>query len=501
MKILIDTNILINLEGNKVVNKKFSEFYRLAISNSCKILYHPEAIPLDINRDEDISRKEIIISKLEKYEKLKDFTEASKDFKKHIGSKKINDDIDNKQLYQLYKNYVDYFVTEDKGIHKNAKKIGLQSRVLEISQILSIFEEQFTIKIPTHPILKEHSIREIEDKFDSSFFDSLREDYGGKIFNDWLKKCAIKNRKCYSLIVEDELQAILIYNIEKVEDHKLQNIYENVLKICTFKVSNTVFGIKLGELFLHKMFEYCINQKLKFLYLTVYQKQHHLINLLNKFGFIKVEFINKQGLLEIQMIKCLDKNQLDSKENSIIEHPFYSDGLNISKFAIPIRPEYYQKLFKDGKLRVPTLFDSSLDSINEIQGNTIIKAYISNSKIKNLNKGDLLFFYSSKTNKEIEPVGILETIQIVKDFNELWELVGKKTVFSQKELLKLLEEKKELNVITFRLITYLKKKINLNKIKELKSFKNKIQTITRISELDYQELKNEGYFDKRYIID
>lgn len=113
----------------------------------------------------------------------------------------------------------------------------------------------------------------------------MREDYGIKEFNLWLAKCASKNRKCYSLIVEDELQAILIYNSETVEDHKLLNIFEKALKICTFKVSDTAFGIKLGELFLHKMFEYCINQKLNFLYLTVYEKQEHLIKLLETFGF------------------------------------------------------------------------------------------------------------------------------------------------------------------------------------------------------------------------
>ena len=501
MRILIDTNILINLEDNRVVNKQFSEFYRLAITNNCQLLYHPKAIPIDISRDKNSDRKEIIKSKLEKYEKLKDYSEPTTEFKNHIGEKKVNDIIDNKQLFQLMKGYVDFFVNKDNRININDKKIGFQDKVLNITQILSLLEEQFTIKIPSHPILKEHSIREIENKFNSSFFDSLRDDYGVKEFNLWLEKCAIKNRKCYSLIVEDELQAILIYNVEAVEDHQLKNIYEKALKICTFKVSDTAFGIKLGELFLHKMFEYCINQKKNFLYLTVYEKQNHLIKLLEKFGFYKVEFKNKLGLIEIQMIKSLNKKILGLIENNINNHPFYCDDKTISKFAIPIRPEYYEKLFKDGKLRIPTLFDTSPDSVNEIQGNTIIKAYISNSKIKNIKKGDLLFFYSSKTNQEIEPVGILETLQIVKDFDELWDLVGKKTVFSQEDLLEMLHEKKQLNVITFRLITYLKKKVKLAKIKEMASFKNKIQTITKISETDYQELKNEGYFDKRYIID
>jgi predicted RNA-binding protein with PUA-like domain len=316
----------------------------------------------------------------------------------------------------------------------------------------------------------------------------------------WLGKCVRENRKCYSLIVEDDLQAILIYNIEKIADHKLKNVFENALKICTLKVADTAFGIKLGELFLNKMFEYCINQKLNYLYLTVYEKQEHLIILLETFGFYKETFINNQGLPEIRMIKCLNKELISEKENTIRNHPFYIDDENISKFAIPIRPQYYSNLFKDGKLRPATLFDNSPESINEIQGNTIIKAYISNSKIRSLKKGDLLFFYSSQINQSIEPVGILESIKIVKDFAELSKIVSKKTVFSQKELLNMLNEKGELHVITFRLITYLNKKINLKKIKQIASFKNKIQTITKISEADYQLLKNEEYFDERYII-
>lgn len=286
MRILIDTNILINLEDNIVINKQFSEFYRLAITNNCKVFYHPKAIPVDISRDKNSNRKEIITSKLDKYEKLKDFSEPTKDFKTHIGEKKINDEIDNKQLFQLFKGYVDVFVTQDNGIHKNARKIGIQEKVLKIEEILFLLEEQFTIKIPTHPILKEHSIREIENKFSSRFFDSLREDYGEKDFNNWLAKCATKNRKCYSLIVDEELQAILIYNSETVEEHQLPNIFEKALKICTFKVLDTVFGIKLGELFLHKMFEYCINQKLNYLYLTVYEKQNHLIKLYRNLRFL-----------------------------------------------------------------------------------------------------------------------------------------------------------------------------------------------------------------------
>lgn len=500
MRILIDTNILIELEDNRIITESFAKFYRLAISNDCEIVYHPRAIPADVGRDKDINRRRIITSKLNKYQSLEDYVKPSSSFTSNFKNSKINDKIDNKQLYQLYRGFVDYFVTQDNGIHKNSKKINLSDRTLTIDQALKLLEKQFTFKIPSHPILREHSIREIENKFNSSFFDSLRKDYGEVKFNNWLNKCVIENRKCYSLIVEGNLQAILIYNIEKVEDHKLPDIYKDSLKICTLKVDNTAFGIKLGELFLNKMFELCINQRIKYLYLTVYEKQEHLIRLLKTFGFYQNKFKNSQGLTELQMIKCLDKNKIRISENDISIHPFYFNDASVKKYVIPIRPEFYSTLFKDGKLRQPTLFDESPDSINEIQGNTIIKAYISNSKNKKPKKGDLIFFYSSRINQVIEPFGILESIEIVSDFDELWGVVRNKTVFTKSELREWLVDKKILHVITFRLIAYLKNNISLQKIKELDSFKNKLQTITELKETDYIRLYNENYFDKRYII-
>lgn len=500
MKILIDTNILIQLEDNRIIGKDFSKFYALAISNGCKILYHPNAIPKDIERDKDTERRNVILSKLQKYERLENCAEPTDDFLENIKDNKINDKIDNRQLFQLFKGYVDCFVTQDNGIHSKASKFGLKSKVLSVKDALEKLEKQFIIEIPQHPILKEQSIRNIEYYFETEFFESLRNDYGKEKFKEWLRKCVIEDRKCYSLVVDNNLQAILIYNIEKVEDHKIEGIFDKVLKICTLKVSNDAFGIKLGELFLNKMFAFCINHKIGYLYLTVYEKQEQLISLLEKFGFEKQIFTNNQGLSEIRMIKCLDKSKISNSDNAFKIHPFYSDGESVNKFVIPIRPEFYGTLFKDGKLRQPTLFDSAPDSINEIQGNTIVKAYISNTRIKNLNQGDLLLFYSSKTDKVIEPIGILESATQVDNFDDLWEIVKKKTVFSQSQLSEMLTKKGRLHVITFRLITYMDKKIKLPKIKGIDSFKNKLQTVTRLKEQDYLSLKNEGYFDERYII-
>lgn len=178
MKILIDTNILINLEDNKVIEKELSKFYNLAISNDCKILYHPNAIPNDIERDKDRERRNVILSKLEKYQKLENTAKPTEDFLEKIKDKKINDKIDNLQLFPLYKGYVDLFVTQDNGIHSKSAKFNIEDKVLTVKSILSILEKQFIIEIPQHPILQEHSIRDIEKHFNSLFFDSLRSDYG-----------------------------------------------------------------------------------------------------------------------------------------------------------------------------------------------------------------------------------------------------------------------------------------------------------------------------------
>lgn len=77
MRILIDTNILIALEDNRVITETFAEFYRIAITNECEILYHPQAIPVDISRDKNNERKKIILSKLTKYQTLQDYAKPT----------------------------------------------------------------------------------------------------------------------------------------------------------------------------------------------------------------------------------------------------------------------------------------------------------------------------------------------------------------------------------------------------------------------------------------
>lgn len=497
MRILIDTNILIHLEDNKVVDSAFYEFYQLAISNSCSVLYHRDCI-IDLSNDVNTERRKIILSKIKKYSALENPAELDSSFSNEIGEKNKNDKIDNAQLFQIYKGYVELFITEDIEIHKKAKKLDLSEKVLNIKDAKALLDKLFTLEIPSHPVLEHVSIRNLENEFDSPFFDSLKNDYNPELFMKWLYKCAKEDRKCYALKIDNNLSAILIYKAETSKDHKLENINENVLKISTLKVADSAFGLKLGELFFNLMFQLCIKENIKYLYVTTYKGQNNLINLLEKYGFeLHSEFINNASKLEFRYLKSLKKEDNKNKKG-LQRHPFFDISQN--KYIVPIQTQFYNTLFKDGNLREPTLFDKTEYGLQEIQGNTIEKAYISNTQLMKIEKSDLLFFYSSSKYKTIEPVGIVLEHKTVNHIDELWGLVKRRTVYKRSTLEKMLKEKGKLTVTIFRLVLYLQPVIRFEEIKKFKSFSNKFQTYTKLQEEDFERFIKKS-LDESYIID
>ena len=65
MRILIDTNILIHLEDNRLIDEQFAKFYQFANANKCDIYFHPACLR-DLKRDKNKDRQEITRSKLSK---------------------------------------------------------------------------------------------------------------------------------------------------------------------------------------------------------------------------------------------------------------------------------------------------------------------------------------------------------------------------------------------------------------------------------------------------
>lgn len=451
------------------------------MENNVILLVHPSSLE-DIKRDEVYNRKSVHASKFEKYPVLKSPGIPDNQFISLVGEgTRDQDKVDNKILFAVHKNAVNYLITEDKGIHKKAIKLGLNDRVLKISEAEDYLSRLFKKYQPHHLTIEDIPIHELNYK--SEFFDSLREDYPG--FDDWFIKKSREERKCWCWRDnEGNPKAILIY----AEKNKpiIRKTTEKTLKICTFKVSEDATGFKIGELLLKLCFEFCSGNKMDSTFVTTFPKKGHLINLMEDFGFIKIgdkengEVIYAKDFIAPDSLNDLHPYVYDKKY-----FPNYFDGARVRKFIIPIRPEYHDRLFSD-VIRIQKFIDEFEPIV--VEQNTIKKAYICRSQITLIRPGDILLFYRSVKDQGITGIGIAERTQRFKDnFENLLAFIGPRSVYSIKELKEQFET--EALAILFRYVSQLPKTLSREDLKEMGIIKGAPQSIQELENKLYKKLK------------
>jgi hypothetical protein len=341
MRVLFDTNVLIYREDFKELPQPLQELLRILREYGHSQLIHPASIK-DIKRDTNEERKRVTLSKLEGYPQLESAPEPTDDFLSSIGgSSSPNEEVDNSILFAVYRNMVDFLITEDLGIHKKAKKLGLEDRVLSVERALNYFNQLHSRNVPKHTLLEYKELGSLD--LNDPFFDSLREDY--KDFNKWFEEKSREGRRGFVYQPEGEgIKALLVLKEEK------EGILTNPplpdrrrLKICLLKVD--LKGSKLGELFLKLAFQYCIENGIFETYLTHYTKgDDALVHLLKEYGFE-----NKGKLPDGQDVYLKDfrVKEEDLKKGVSAIYPAYRDGKDVGKFLVPIRPEYHEKLFPE----------------------------------------------------------------------------------------------------------------------------------------------------------
>jgi predicted nucleic acid-binding protein len=501
MRILIDTNIFIYREDDQPIKENLQRLLRILNETNVTILIHPASIK-EIEKDKDKKRRETILSKIETYPILKKPPEYQKDtnFTNIIGlEKNTHDENDNAILYTVYRDAVDFLITEDKGIHKKAKEIKISDRIFLIQDALEFFEEYTKTKpLPATPALKKDFVYNLD--INDPIFDSLKKEYEG--FESWFKKIARKGRECLvSYRSDGSIGAVLIYKIEdeSIEDSTPRLPKKKRVKICTLKVTH--IGHKIGELFIKMCVNYAINNQIYEIYLTHFtQEEDMLLNLITQYGFSKAAV--KKNKEEIYLKKLtVEKEKIQKLSFIEIDKQYYPslyDGEQVNKYIIPIRPEYYNRLFTDSKERQSSLTEYSGDFI--VEGNTIKKAYLTHSKIKKMNPGDIIIFYLSKGTKQLSQIrsmGVIEEIyQGVKDSNDIIKYVGKRTVYSKEEIKQM--SQKPTTVILFQHHFYLEKPLSLNKLLTMNILSAAPQTITGITHKKYLKIKEEGGIDKRF---
>lgn len=206
------------------------------------------------------------------------------------------------------------------------------------------------------------------------------------------------------------------------------------LKIGTFKVEMT--GLKLGERFIKIICENALKFSVEEIYVTIFNRtvsQQYLISLLEKYGF--TFWGNKLDTGELVYIKSMDKhfNIHDPRKS----FPYISKQTN--SFIVPIWPQYHTKLLPDSILNNEQTHEYK---DNKPHMNAIEKVYISRSYNRNLNRGDNIVFYRTKTpgsnalySSVITTIGVVMNVyDNIKSLDEFKQICRKKSVMSEQEL-------------------------------------------------------------------
>jgi len=229
-----------------------------------------------------------------------------------------------------------------------------------------------------------------EIDINDAFFNSLKDDYPE--FPNWFQNKSEAGEK--ALVFQDEqgIEAFIYLKREKNEHIELvDRILPAVdrLKIGTFKLSERVQGLRLGEGAIGVSLWYWQQTKYDEVYVTVFEKHVSLIDLLCRFGFICVGK-SKRGE-GVYLKKRKELNYSDSYKS----FPFINS--NFTKAGIvPIDENFHDRLFPYSELK-----GNNKDIEEETAGNGITKVYIGSPyTAMHYSVGEPVFIYRIHTGNE-----------------------------------------------------------------------------------------------------
>jgi len=406
MKALLDTNIIIGREANKIVNQDIGTLFKWLDKAKYTKCIHPITVE-EINRNPNKATVDAFNVKLESYDLLKTIAPFD-DFITKVSTKydsTLNDKNDTLLLNELYKDRVDILISEDKKIHKKAEALGISESVFTIDSFLEKI-------VSEHPELINYKVLSVKQEYfgeinlNDSFFDSLKEDYQG--FARWFNKKA--DEKAYITYNNGRVLSFLYLKVEDKDENYFDTIPvfspKKRLKIGTFKVVSN--GLRLGERFLKIIFDNACINKVDEIYVTIFDRredQQRLIRLLLDWGFTKY---GKKGE---ELIYVREFKPQFNQDNPKLTYPYISSKTNI--FMVPIYPKYHTELLPDSYLNNESPEDYSE---NEPYRNAISKVYICRSIERNVKKGDVLVFYRTATDSsKAYYTSVITTIGLVED--------------------------------------------------------------------------------------
>ncbi|CAD0003879.1 PIN domain-containing protein [Flavobacterium salmonis] len=432
MKILLDTNIIIHREANKIYKPEIGQLFKWIDNLKYSKYIHPLTVE-ELERYKDPNALGTMSIKIESYNLLKHQAPLGQQIlkvSKNIDSQH-NDINDTQILNEVYEGRVDILISEDKKIHTKANLLGIGDKVFKIQNFLEkVISEN--PELVDYKVLSVQKVDFAEVNIKDDFFNSFREDYAE--FDKWFNKKS--DDICYVCYSENQLTAFLFIKREDENENysNLSPVFQpkKRLKIGTFKV--TANGYKIGERFLKIIFDNALQFRVDEIYVTIFDKreeQERLIDLLKIWGFNHFGIKTTQNGEEQVYVRKFNK-ELINVDNPKLTFPFFSREQNL--FIVPIYPEYHTELFPDSILNT----QSPKDFIeNYPHRNALSKVYISRSYEKKMKSGDVIVFYMTggKYKGVATTLGIVESsILEIENEEEFISLCRKRSVFTNQEL-------------------------------------------------------------------
>lgn len=474
LTLLLDTNVLIPLQDSyAVLSDNLANFHRLALIGGHKLVYHPASIE-DFERDTDLDRRARNLEHVRRYPSL----ERPAKCPWNTPATSPNDACDNEILYALECDAVHALVTEDKGLLTKARSRGLGHRTYNIQTVedwLRRLHQPFDVSLPNIDDVPMHGLT---PELAAAFFDSLRDGYSG--FDEWFRRKARESRKAW--VYRDEtgvLGAICIYDVQTGETitDEGKRLDGKALKLCTFKVGQSVRGRKIGELFLKAAFRYATENACEHIFIHADVDKHaYLVNLLVDFGFEEVGLYGTdQVFVKWHPVNAPDAAGLPALEYVRRFYPHYQAAHQVQKFLVPIKQEFHRILFPDYQALQSQLFAPQGSA-----GNAIKLAYLCHAASKQIRPGDVLLFYRSEDEQAVTSLGVVDQFAVLSDAASIAAMVSRRTVYSIKEIENMAA--RPTKVILFRLVRHFPAPASLKRLLDDGVVAGNIQSITKISD-------------------
>jgi len=432
---LLDTNILIHREARTVIRDDIGTLFRWLDELKYEKLVHPDSVR-EVKKHADPTVVKTLDRKLQSYPALKTKapgTAAISELRKD--DKSENDEVDTSMLAEVAGDRVDVLITEDRGIHRKAAKIGLAGRVFTIDAFL----EKVTAENPALADYKVLSVKKVVFggvNLQDPFFDSFRGDYPD--FDKWFNHKA--DEPAYVCVSDKNEMVAFLYLKREGPGEDYSDITPPLkraqrLKVGTLKVDSN--GFKLGERFLKIVFDNALLFGVEEIYVTVFNRsvEHtRLIRMLEDWGF--VYHGTKGDGDDPELVYVRDFRPAVDPDDPRCTYPYVAAGAR--KYFVPIYPEYHTELLPDSILNT----ESPKNFVeNKPNRNALSKVYISRSYERGMKPGDVIVFYRTASGgagwytSVATTIGVVqEVIMDITDFEAFRAVCRKRSVFTDEKL-------------------------------------------------------------------